>query len=76
MTNPIDTTPKLTEAQTKQLQQVVGTFLFYARAADSTILHALNALAAAQATGTQATAHALVHFLNYCNTHPHATLRY
>jgi hypothetical protein len=74
--DPIDTTPSLTEPQTKRLQLVVGTFLFYARAVDSTMLLSLNALAAAQKNSTQATVHALVHFLNYCATHPDATLRY
>lgn len=76
MTEPVDTTPSLTAPQTKRLQQVVGTFLFYARAVDATMLHALNALAAAQSNGTQATAQALVHFLNYCATHPTATIQY
>jgi hypothetical protein len=76
MTSPLDTTPSLTDNQTKRLQKVVGTFLFYARAVDGTMLHALNALAAAQKNGTQATAQALVHFLNYCATHPDATICY
>jgi hypothetical protein len=74
--DPIDTTPSLTEPQTKRLHQVVGTFLLYARAVDSTMLLSLNTLAAAQKNGTQATVQALVHFLNYCATHPDATLRY
>jgi hypothetical protein len=76
LTDPIDTTPSLTEPQTKRLQQVVGTFLFYARAVNSTMLLLLNALTAAQKKGTQATVQALVHFLNYCATHPDATLCY
>jgi hypothetical protein len=33
-------------------------------------------LAAAQKNGTQATVQAFVHFLNYCATHPDATLCY
>jgi hypothetical protein len=76
LTGPADTTPVLTEQQTKRLQQVVGKFLLYANAVDSTMLHVLNSLAAAQKNRTQATAHALVHFLNYCATHPQATVRY
>jgi hypothetical protein len=40
------------------------------------MLLSLNALAAAQKNGTQATVQALVHFLNYCAPHPDATLRY
>jgi hypothetical protein len=76
LTNPIDRTAAMSDAQTKTLQQVVGTFLFYARAVDPTMLHALNALSAAQSKGTQATAEALVHLLNYCTTYPNATIRY
>jgi hypothetical protein len=57
--------PARSKAQSKNLQQVVGTFLFYARAVDSTMLHTLNALSAAQSRGTQAIAKALVHLL--CN---------
>jgi hydroxypyruvate isomerase len=74
LTTPIDVTPAMSNDQTKKLQQVVGTFLFYARAVDPTMLHALNALAAAQSKGTQATVEALVHLLNYCATHPDATI--
>jgi hypothetical protein len=74
--DPIDTTPKLTDPQTKRLQQVVGTFLFYARAVDSTMLLSLNALAGAQKNGTQATVQGLVHFLNYCAMRPNATQLY
>jgi hypothetical protein len=51
------TTPNLSNDQTKRLKPVVvGTFLFYARAVNGTMLHALNALAAAQTSGTQVTA--------------------
>jgi hypothetical protein len=74
LTNPIDLSPAMSEAQTKNLQQVVGTFLFYARAVNPTLLHALNALSAAQSKGAQATAKALFHLLNYCATHLDATL--
>jgi hypothetical protein len=34
LTNPIDLGPAMSESQTKHLQQVVGPFLFYARAVD------------------------------------------
>lgn len=76
LTGPTGTMPSLTEPQTKRLQQVVDTFLFYARAVDSTMLLLLNALVVAQKNSAQATIQALVHFLNYCATHPGATLCY
>jgi hypothetical protein len=40
------------------------------------MLVALGSLAAAQANGTQATAKAAVHLLNYAATHPEAKIRY
>ena len=38
--------PQLSEDEKKYIQQVVGSFLYYARAIDMTILHALSAIAA------------------------------
>jgi len=66
----------MTSKQTKTCQQVAGKFLFYTRAVDPTMLHALNSLTAAQSTGTQRIVTALVHLLNYCATHPDAKIRY
>jgi hypothetical protein len=76
LTNPADATAAMTNDQTKMLQRVVGTFLFYGCAVDPTLLHALNDLASAQTKGTQATADAMIHILNYLATHPDATIRY
>ena len=66
----------MTTIQTKILQQVCGTFLYYARAVDCTMLHALNDLATRVKDGTQKTVKALNHFLDYCATHPEATVLY
>ena len=43
----------MTTEQTKLLQQVCGTFLYYTRAVDCTMLHALNDLATRVKDGTQ-----------------------
>jgi len=40
------------------------------------MLHILNELAAAQSTSTQQTMDAMTHFLNYCSTHPDASITY
>ena len=53
-----------------------GTFLYYTRAVDYTMLHALNDLATRVNDGTQKTVKALNHFLNHCATHPEATVLY
>ena len=64
----------LPPADVTHLQQIIGTFLYYARAVDNTMLVALNALASAPTT--QATAQAITHLLNYAATHPDAVLCY
>jgi hypothetical protein len=57
------------------IQQVCGKFLYYARAVDTTMLHALNDLATQTTKGTEKTMEeALTQFLNYCVTHPDAEL--
>jgi hypothetical protein len=67
---PLDAT------QIKQLKQVIGIFLFYARVVDPTMLVALGTLAAAQSHGIEATADTLTRLLNYAATHPDAQIRY
>ena len=73
---PIDESDPMTDKQIKLLQQVCGTFLYYARAVDCTILHALNDLATQTKNGTQKTAKVLTHFLNYCADIPDAKVTY
>jgi hypothetical protein len=67
-TNPIN------KKETKILQKVCGKFLYYARAIDTTMLHALNDLATQTTKGTEKTMQALTHFLNYCASHPDAEI--
>jgi hypothetical protein len=76
MTDPLDTSPQLDKSGVLWLQRITGTFLYYARAVDPTMLVALSALALEQAKGTERTAQDAVKFLNYCATHPDATIRY
>jgi hypothetical protein len=76
LTDPVDQTAPLPPAGIKRLQQITGTLLYYARAVDPTMLVALGTIAAQQTNGTEATAEAIVHLLNYCATHPIATIRY
>jgi hypothetical protein len=54
------------------LQHVIGTFLYYARAVDSTILVPLGSLAAAQTQAASATLQHLNQFLDYASTYPDA----
>jgi hypothetical protein len=73
---PEDSSNQLASTDIRRIQQIVGTLLYYAHAVNVTLLVALNSLAAEQSKGTKNTAKAIVQVLNYCATHPDATLRY
>ena len=78
-TNPqqeTDDSPFLNDTGKKRIQRIVGSLLFYARALDCTLLHALNVLAAEQAKSTEKTKAAAEYLLDYVATHPNATVRY
>jgi len=70
------TDPFLNAADTKCIQEVVGILLYYARAVDSNLLTASGTIATQQAKGTQAAMEAIMQLLNYCATHPDATIWY
>jgi hypothetical protein len=71
---PEDASEPLQAADKLRLQEIVGVFLYYARAVDCTMLVALNALASAPTT--HATAKAATHLLNYAATNPSAIVRF
>lgn len=56
------------------IQQVTGTFLYYARAMDPTMLMALSAIAADQADPTENTHVKTLYFLDDVATHPDAII--
>jgi hypothetical protein len=60
----------------KRIQRIVGTLLYYARAVDNTLLVTLSSLASRQSKATQLTDQDVNQLLNYCHTHPEATLRF
>ena len=70
-----DMSPLLDAKDKKRVQEVVETLLFHARAVDSTMLPTLNTIEAAQSNSTQNTMEALTKLLNYCATHPNATVQ-
>ena len=75
-TVPCDTSPKLDEKGKKRIQQIIGSFLYYARAVDPTILMALSAIASQQSAPTEQTRNRVHQFLDYMATHPDAKIRY
>ena len=60
----------------KYVQAVTGTLLYYARAVDSTMLVALNAIATQQASPTQKTMERVKQLLDYCASQEEAVLTY
>ena len=55
---------------------MIGVFLYYGRAVDSTMLTALSAIASAQAEPTEETMTRCKQFLDYAATHQDAILTY
>jgi hypothetical protein len=72
----IDTTSPLSPAELKQVQDIVGTLLYYARAVDPTLLAASSAIAARQSNSTQAVADACHQLLDYVATYSNTDLQY
>ena len=71
-----DNSPVLNTEEENTVQQVVGTFLYYARAVEPAILVVLNTIPDQQSKSTQETAKKVVQLLNYAATHPEAITRY
>ena len=60
----------------KRIQDIVGTFAWYARATDPTMAHTLSSIAARQCKATENLEEEVSHFLDYCATHPNAGVRF
>jgi hypothetical protein len=73
---PPDTSASLSDDGKKRVQQIVGSFLYYGRAVDTTILKTLNTLLRQQSKPTTTTASHTEHLLDYLASHPNAVIRY
>jgi len=71
-----DTSPPLGKEETKFVQAVAGTLLYYARAVDSTILTALSAIATEQTKPTEKTLAKIKQLLDYCATQEEPVVTY
>ena len=71
-----DATNLLSKEEKKYIQQVLGTFLYYGRAVDSTMLTALSSIASTQAKPTKETMANIKLFLDYVASHQDAILTY
>jgi hypothetical protein len=68
----LDDSPSLSKEDIKQVQRVVGSILYYARAIDLTVLMALSTIASEQSKGTERTMKKCKQLLDYLATHPDA----
>ncbi len=75
-TEPEEDLPPFGKEETKFVQVVVGTFLYYGRAVDSTILMSLRSLATKQAKPTAKTKATVTQLLDYLATQEEAIMTY
>ena len=68
--------PPLSKEDTKYVQAVSGTLLYYGRAVDPTILPALSSIATEQAKPTEKTKEKVKQLLDYCATQEEAIITY
>jgi hypothetical protein len=73
---PEDDSPLLNKEQKQFIMQVTGVFLYYARAVDGTMLTALRAIVAEQATPTENTLKKCKQFLDYAASQEEAILTF
>jgi len=65
----------LTAAEILEIQEIVGVFLFYARAVDPTMYTAINKIGSKQAKPTSLLKQEVERFLQYASKWPNATMR-
>ena len=73
---PSDDSPKLDKAGITRIQQIIGAILYYARCVDITLLMTLSTIAHEQSKATEKTNISVHQMLDYCATHPNATIRF
>ena len=71
-----DTSPPIDQLRLKRIQQIIGVFLYYARAVDESMLCALNKLASRQANPTEELERDVDRFLQYAATYPNGKLTF
>ena len=72
----LDDSPKLDNADTKYIQQVAGTLLYYGPAVDTTILSALSSIATEHAAPTERMMLKVKQLLDYCASQEEAIITY
>jgi hypothetical protein len=70
----IDISPKLSPDNIEEIQQIIGSILYYAQAVDITVLMALSSIGIEQTKGTTHTMEKAQQLLDYLATNPNATI--
>jgi hypothetical protein len=73
---PKGDSPRLDKEGVKRVQQIVGAIIYYARCVDITLLMTLSTIAHEQTKATDNTNLSVSQMLDYCATHPNATIRF
>ncbi len=73
---PPDNTPRLNDAGIKQVQKIVGSIIFYARAIDMTVLMALSSIVTEQPKATDRTLARCMQLLDYLARNNPAKVRF
>ena len=76
LSTPLDTSLPIPGECKRRIQQIVGTFLYYAHAVEYTIPPALNTISKQQAKPTQNDEPTITHFLDYADTSTSAIVQY
>jgi hypothetical protein len=73
---PTDISPKLSDAEIKEIKHIVGSILYYVQVVNITILMALSSIASKQTRGTMITIAKAKQLLDYLATHPDVTIHF
>jgi hypothetical protein len=73
---PVNISSKLSPNDIKEIQQIIGSILYYAWAVNITVLMSLNSIAIEQTKGTTNTMEKAKQLLDYLATNPDATIRF
>jgi hypothetical protein len=73
---PDDTTPKLDDKGVKQVQQIVRSIFYYARAVNMTVLMALSSIAVEKKKATEQTMKRCTQLLDYLAGHADVKVRF
>ena len=74
--DPLETAEYLSDKETKLVQHVCGTFLYYAISIDNTILPTLSNISSEKSKATTNTAKQVAKLLNYLTSNPQAEIQY